>query len=114
MARFGVTRDQLLEGRTPDGMKQLFELQARRAEDYYVKAFAKLPEEDRYVQRSGIIMATIYRRILQRIQEKDYPVLNYRVSLPAWQKLWLAWQSFRSEKKRARHLAQQQRSRNSP
>jgi phytoene synthase len=102
MARFHVTPDQLLRGENHDGTRSLFALQAERAEAFYEKAFAKLPEGDRHAQRSGIIMAAIYRRILQQIVNEGYPVLARRVSLPAWKKLWLAWQCFRSEKKRAR------------
>lgn len=103
MARFGVTREQLREGRVHDGTRSLFALQAERAENYYQQAFAKLPECDRYAQRSGVIMAAIYHRILQRIVERDYPVLEGRVSLPLWQKAWIAWRAFREEKRRARH-----------
>lgn len=110
MARFGVSREQLVEGREHEGMRKLFALQAQRAQDYYDSAFARLPEEDRYAQRSGIIMAAIYRRILQRIIDEDYPVLERRVTLPVWQKLWLAWRSFRKEKRRARRFQRQLRS----
>ncbi len=102
MARFNVTPEQLLQGEVHDGTRSLFALQAERAESFYEKAFAKLPEADRHAQRSGIIMAAIYRRILQQIVTDNYPVLKRRVSLPAWKKLWLAWRCYRSEKKRAR------------
>lgn len=102
MARFGVTRAQILEGRDSEGMKQLFALQAQRAEHYYEQAFARLPDVDRHKQRSGIIMAAIYRRLLHKLIAADYPVLQQRVTLPAWQKGWLAWRSYRQEQKRAR------------
>jgi phytoene synthase len=102
MAQYGVTREHILEERLHEGVHKLLALQAERAEDYYQRAFSRLPEADRYAQRSGIIMAAIYHRILQRIVEEDYPVLTRRVSLPVWQKLWIAWRSFRSENKRAR------------
>lgn len=101
MSRFGVTREQLLQGETHEGTRALFALQAQRAEAYYQSAFAKLPEVDRASQRSGIIMAAIYRRILQRIVEEDYPVLQRRVALAKWHKLWLAWRCYRNEKRRS-------------
>lgn len=106
MARFGVTREQILQGETHEGTKQLLALQAERAERFYQQAFEKLPEEDRYLQRSGVIMAAIYHRILQHIVEEDYPVLQRRVTLPSWKKLWLAWRCARSEKRRAREYQQ--------
>lgn len=107
MARFGVTPEQLLEGHSHQGTQQLFALQAERAEAFYAKALAELPEVDRYRQRSGIIMAAIYHRILQRIVADDFPVLKGRVSLPLWQKLWLAWRSYRTETRRYRRYRRQ-------
>jgi len=108
MAQFGVTREEIIEGRMSDGMRQLLAFQAERAQSYYERAFARLPDVDRFAQRSGVIMAAIYRRVLQRIIELDYPVLQQRITLPTWQKLWLAWRCYRSEKKRARSLQRKQ------
>lgn len=102
MMQYGVSREQLIEERDQAGLQQLLALQAERAESYYQKAFAELPESDRFAQRSGLIMAAIYHRLLQRIIAEGYPVLRRRVSLPVWQKIWIAWRSFRSENKRAR------------
>lgn len=102
MSRFGVSRDDILQGNMHDGVRQLLSMQAERAASYYERAFARLPEGDRFAQRSGVIMAAIYRRVLERIIELDYPVLQYRVTLSPWKKLWLAWRCYRSEKKRAR------------
>ncbi|MGM0594715.1 MAG: presqualene diphosphate synthase HpnD [Pseudomonadota bacterium] len=101
MARFGIDDKQLLRGELDEKMRALLSLQAERAERYYRSAFDKLPESDRYAQRSGVIMAAIYRELLQRIIREDFPVLERRVRLPAWRKLWLAWRSYRSEKRRA-------------
>ena len=108
MAQFGVTREDITQGRMHDGMHQLLAMQAERAESYYERAFARLPEADRYAQRSGVIMAAIYHRVLQRIIELDYPVLQQRVSLSSWRKLWLAWCCYRNEKKRARNYQRKQ------
>jgi 15-cis-phytoene synthase len=110
MVQFGVTRDDFIEGRMHDGMRQLLAMQAERAESYYERAFARLPEADRYAQRSGVIMSAIYHRILQRIIELDYPVLKQRVKLSSWHKLWLAWRCYRTEKKRARLFQRKQAS----
>ncbi len=108
MARYGVTVEDISHGHQHEGMKQLLTIQAERAQGFYDKAFAQLPEQDRYAQLSGVVMAEIYHALLQRIREQDYPVLERRVSLPLWQKLWLAWRCARREKKRARRIAHQQ------
>lgn len=108
MARCGVTVEDISHGRQHEGMKQLLTIQAERAQGFYDKAFAQLPEQDRYAQLSGVVMAEIYHALLQRIREQDYPVLERRVTLPLWQKLWLAWRCARREKKRALRIAHQQ------
>jgi phytoene synthase len=102
MAEHGVSFEDLVEGHHHAGVTALLRHQAERAERYYEKAFAELPEPDRYAQLSGLIMAAIYHQLLQRIEALDYPVLQQRVSLPLWQKLWLAWRCARREKRRAR------------
>jgi phytoene synthase len=38
-------------------------------------------------------MAGIYRRLLERIEEEPESVLERRVSLPAWEKGWIAARS---------------------
>lgn len=107
MARFGVSIEDIKNARMHDGMKQLLAFQAERARGYYDKAFAQLPEQDRYAQLSGIVMAEIYQSVLQRIIAENYPVLQRRVTLPLWQKLWLAWRCARREKRRSRRLSRQ-------
>lgn len=105
MAQHGVSCEDINQGCMHAGMKRLLALQAERAQSYYDKAFNELPEQDRYAQRSGIVMAEIYHALLQRIIKLNYPVLRKRVNLPTWEKLWLAWRCIRREKKRARRLA---------
>ncbi len=102
MARFGVSVDDVLQRRTGEGMRALLQFQAARAREYYQRAFARLPEGDRYTQRSGLIMAAIYLTTLDAIERQGYPVLQRRVSLPLWRKLWLAWRTARGEAKRWR------------
>ncbi len=67
------------------------EFQIERAEHYYAQAFAALPAEDRKTQRSGIIMAAIYRTLLTEIKRDGYHVMRQRVSLTPLRKLWIAW-----------------------
>jgi len=107
MAAHGVSFEELVEGHEHAGVKRLLAIQAARAEGYYDKALSELPEQDRYAQLSGLVMAEIYRSVLQRIEALDYPVLQRRVTLPLWKKLWLAWRCARREKKRARVFLRQ-------
>lgn len=100
LERFGVTPEELLKKETTENIKALLKFQAERAKEYYQQAFELLPDCDRHSQRSGLIMATIYRAILDEIEADGYCVLEHRTSLTPIRKLWLAWCTFRKEKKR--------------
>lgn len=109
LKRFGVSEQDILENRCTDNMKQLLDFQAKRAQDYYEKAFALLPESDRYAQRTGLIMASIYRGTLNVIEQDSCQVLQRRISSRALKKLWIAWRTARAEKRRHKHFLKQQR-----
>lgn len=83
-------------------LRQLLQFQVERAEGFYTKAFAALPEPERYNQRCGLIMASLYHEVLRTIATDVNRVLLHRVSLSPGRKLWLAWRSARAEKKRRR------------
>ncbi|MFA5529595.1 MAG: presqualene diphosphate synthase HpnD [Thiohalomonadaceae bacterium] len=101
----GVTLDDLRGEELTAPLRKLFTQQAQRAQQYYRQAFDKLPEVDRFVQRSGLIMAAVYLTLLDRIQTEDYPVLRRRVRLSPWRKLWIAWRTARREAARHARLA---------
>lgn len=104
LKQFEVSVDDLIHNRRQDRLKQLFAYQAQRAQDYYRKALAVLPECDRYNQRSGLIMAEIYQETLQLIARDDFQVLQRRIKLTPLRKLWLAWNTARKEKRHHRVL----------
>jgi len=108
LEKFGVTRQDLTQPVTSDSLQALFQFQAERARDYYKKAFNELPDEDRYAQRAGLIMAEIYQSLLDEIEDDKYHVLEHRIKLTPLRKIWLAWRTARREKKRHKqHLRQQ-------
>lgn len=100
LEKFGVTKQNLTQPVTSDSVKALFQYQADRAREYYQKAFNELPEEDRYTQRTGLIMAEIYQSLLDEIEGEGFRVLEHRTQLTTSRKLWLAWRASRREKKR--------------
>lgn len=93
---------------TTQAVKNLLQFQANRARQYYAKAKEQLPEEDRYNQRTGLIMAEIYEALLDEIEQDGFRVLEYKIKLTPLRKLWLAWRAARREKKRYRHFRKQQ------
>jgi phytoene synthase len=68
--------------------------QAERAQRYYDEAFALLPQQDRRAQRAGLIMAAIYRTLLDEVERDGFRVLQHRISLTPLRKLWLAWKTW--------------------
>jgi phytoene synthase len=72
----------------------MMELQADRAQSYYDLALAKLAPEDRKQQRSGLIMAAIYRTLLDEIRRDRFDVLDKRIALTPLRKLWIAWKTW--------------------
>jgi len=100
LEKFGVTQQSLGQPVTNDALKALFKFQADRAREYYQKAFNELPEEDRYSQHIGLIMAEIYLSMLEEIENDDFKVLEHRIKLTPMRKIWLAWRASRREKKR--------------
>jgi len=90
LVRFGVSEDDLLAGRHTPAVTDLLAFQAERARGFYERALDELPDADRRAQRPGLIMATIYRRLLDDIVAGGYRVLGAPPRLPAALKLRLA------------------------
>lgn len=77
-----------------DAFRQLMTRQVERAQAAYESAFAKLPAADRKPQLPGIIMAAIYRTLLEEIRADGCRVLTHRTSLPPARKLWIAFKTW--------------------
>ncbi len=90
LQRFNVPAADLLNARYSDNFAALMRFQAERAEQYYAQAFAQLPAVDRKSQRPGLIMAAIYRTLLDEIRAENFQVLHQRIALTPVRKLWLA------------------------
>jgi squalene synthase HpnD len=90
LARFGVSEADLLHARATPAFAALMQFQYERAQTHYASALQSLPASDRKAQRPGLVMAAIYRALLDEIRRDAFPVLRARVSLPPLRKLWLA------------------------
>jgi phytoene synthase len=93
LAEYGVTTEDITQGRETDNFRRLMEFQVDRAQAFYDRAFEKLPAVDRKPQRAGIIMAAIYRTLLDEIGADGCRVLTRRVALTPIRKLWIAWKT---------------------
>ncbi len=90
LARFGLGAEDVVARRDGPAFRDLMRFQADRAESLYERALAALPEEDRASQRAGLVMAAIYRTLLDEIRADDFNVLEQRVALTPLRKLWIA------------------------
>lgn len=87
---YGVSADDILSARYSEAFVELMRFEAARAKEFYARALAALPAADRRSQRTGLIMAEIYRTLLAEIERDGYHVLDRRTSLTPIRKLWLA------------------------
>jgi 15-cis-phytoene synthase len=90
LKRFEVPASDILNARYSDNFTRLMQFQAERARAYYASAAQALPSEDRRDQRAGLIMAAIYRTVLDEVAADGFKVLTQRTSLTPMRKLWIA------------------------
>ncbi len=90
LQRFNVPAADILNARETPEFLALMQFQGDRAQSYYDKAMDSLPVADRSAQRPGLIMAAVYRTLLDEIAKDDYQVLKQKTALPPLRKLWLA------------------------
>ncbi|MEO8304415.1 MAG: presqualene diphosphate synthase HpnD [Betaproteobacteria bacterium] len=95
LAAHGVKVGALLKGETGEPLTNLMKEQVTRARRWYARAMDALPAEDRRAQRPGLIMAAIYRALLDEIERDHYRVLDRRIALTPLRKLWIAWKTAR-------------------
>jgi len=94
LQKFEVTAAEVLNAKHSDRFEALMKFQLARAQAYYNEAFTLLPQTDRRAQRPGLIMAAIYRTLLDEISNDGLRVLQHKVSLTPLRKLWLAWKTW--------------------
>jgi phytoene synthase len=91
LRRFGCTPG--LEGSPPAALAELVRFEARRDREWFDRGLGLLPLLDTRSASCVATMTGIYRRILERIERDPGAVLTHRVSLPAWEKGWVAMRS---------------------
>jgi len=94
LTRYHVSVADIMHARESDGFRRLMEFQIERALGYYRDALALLAPADRKRQRAGLVMAAIYRTLLNEIRADGSKVLTQRTSLTPVRKLWIAWKTW--------------------
>lgn len=91
LERFGVTTNELLSLKNGRHMtlnqRELLEFEANRAGDYYKSGYTLLPLIAEDSRPAMWVLITIYHRLLQRIESKNFDVFSQRISVPTSTKL---------------------------
>ena len=85
--RFGIDAQVLVNGSAAVLTRPVLALEADRAREYYRSAKQLLPLIDDDSQPALWTLVEIYRRLLERITQRDYDVFSQRVSLSTGEKL---------------------------
>jgi phytoene synthase len=82
LARFCYSEAELEKGRYNAHFLQLMQFEAARAREFFARAAAALPAEDRRAMAPAEIMASIYRALLRRIELDKFRVFEkeYRLN----------------------------------
>ncbi|MGE0559472.1 MAG: presqualene diphosphate synthase HpnD [Burkholderiales bacterium] len=94
LARHGIDVSQVIHGKDSPAFRALMAEQVSRAIATYDRALALLPARDRKPQLPGLIMAAIYRTLLDEIRDDGCRVLTHRTALTPLRKLWIAWKTW--------------------
>ena len=94
LQRFGVSATSILRAEYASGFEALIQFQIQRARAQHALALSALPDADRRNQRPGLIMAAIYRTLLDEIEREHGRVLHQRIALTPVRKIWIAWKTW--------------------
>ena len=78
---------------SPDALSELIAFEAARAREWFDRGLELVPLLDTRSASCVLAMTGIYRRLLDRIEESPQVVMQGRVSLPGWEKAWVAARS---------------------
>ena len=90
LARFGCTIDDLAAGVVTPRVRNLLTFECTRAREYYQRAVAARPDEDRRRLVAAEIMRAVYFRTLERIEQSGYDVFGARTRVPRPQQALIA------------------------
>jgi phytoene synthase len=89
LARFAVQAADLRQGRESEQFGRLIEFETGRARGYYRESAPLLRLIQPKSRPSLWALIAIYSRLLERIAESPYAVLNGRISLSSIEKMWI-------------------------
>jgi phytoene synthase len=92
LVRYHLSSDGRFEGEQGQ-LDALTHFQARRASEWFDRGMTLVPLLDRRSAACVLAMTGIYRRMLDRIEADPGRARQARISLPVWEKAWVATRS---------------------
>jgi phytoene synthase len=87
LAKFGIAPTQLRSATDSSRFRDLLAMEANRAREYYAAGDDLIPLIEEDSQPALWVLITIYRRLLEKIANRQYDVFSSKVSLTVPQKL---------------------------
>ena len=94
LAQFQISPGELRTASDPARYRALLAMEADRAREYYGAADKLIPLVDEDSQPALWVLATIYRRLLEKIARRQYDVFSGKVRLTAREKLAILGKGF--------------------
>jgi len=94
LANFGVSASELSSTPDPARYRPLLALEAERAREYYRAGDALIPLIEEDSQPALWVLLTIYRRLLDKIESRQYDVFSGKVALSTREKLVILGKGF--------------------
>ena len=93
LVRFGVDRTELSGGQESDRFRELLRFEGQRARAYYQESLPLIGLVHRSCQSSMWALIEIYFRLLSRIEQANYAVLQSRIRLSSREKIGILLQA---------------------
>src|SRR5438270_8697439 len=94
LAKFGLSSSDFLATPDPSRLRPLLSLEADRAREFYQSGEELIPYVAEDSQPALWVLITIYRRLREKIAERQYDVFSGKVSLTVWEKLRILGKGF--------------------
>jgi phytoene synthase len=94
LAKFNLSQSDVLTASDAARFRRLLALEADRAREFYKAGDDLLAYISEDSQPALWVLVTIYRRLLEKIAEKQYDVFTAKVSLSTWEKLRILGKGF--------------------
>ena len=94
LAKFGLSAGEIVSQPDPARFRPLLAFEAERAHEFYRAGEELIPYVSEDSRPALWVLVHIYRRLLEKIAEREYDVFSAKVSLTMWEKLRILGRGF--------------------